>query len=340
MDIDSHFIVDKLNQSLPFPRKKTNGGSNIHCPMCVLRGEPRPDTKFRCGIRTFGDGSLHINCFNCGFRTKWSPGDRLSRNLRSFLSVIGVGETEIRKLGFKAWQLHQNVDTGKVFIAPTFIPNFSEVEPPKMAQDIQFWLDNDLDHPDFFDVIAYAASRGEDVLADGKLMWSPESSHRLNRRLIIPFFWENKLVGYTGRAIDDDVLPKYYTVTQPHFIFNSAALAKDRQYAIVTEGQFDALAIDGVSTQGAKISEEQAYWLNQSGKTIIVLPDRDDSGKKMVDLALKHDWMVSFPKWDDDVKDANDAVLRYGRLFTVSSIIDSATKNKLQINMLRNKLNG
>ena len=113
---------------------------------------------------------------------------------------------------------------------------------------------------------------------------------------------------------------------------------KDRKFIILVEGQFDALAIDGVSTQGAKLSDQQAYWINDQRKQVIVVPDRDKAGQLMIDLALKHNWMVSIPEWDDDVKDANDAVLTYGRLYTVRSIIDNATDNKLRINLARKKM--
>ena len=42
-------------------------------------------------------------------------------------------------------------------------------------------------------------------------------------------------------------------------------------------------------------------------------------------------WEVSFPPWHIDCKDAADAVQRYGRMATVSSIIKHATNNKLKI---------
>ena len=41
-------------------------------------------------------------------------------------------------------------------------------------------------------------------------------------------------------------------------------------------------------------------------------------------------WEVGFPPWSNDVKDADEAVLKYGRLATVASIIKHATDNKLK----------
>lgn len=324
---------------MPHPRKKAHGGgSNINCPMCVSRGESRPDTKFRCGIRTFPTGALAINCFNCSFATRWSPGSLLSRNLREFLSNIGVNDLEIKKLNFTAWQMKQNDIAVPERESPMFIPNFQEIELPPMAMPISQWAEMDCEDPDFLDVVMYAMSRGDELFSSTEFYWSPDTQHGMNRRLLIPFYWRGKIVGWTGRSVDEKVQPRYYTNTPPHFLFNNENMNKDRKFIILVEGQFDALAIDGVSTQGAKLSEQQAYWLNDSGKHIIVLPDRDEAGQKLIDLALQYGWSVSFPCWDPHVKDANDAVKAYGKLFAVRSIIDGATDNKLKINLLRKKL--
>lgn len=335
------FITDTLNQVLPYPRKKSNGGLNVNCPMCVLRGEPRPDTKFRCGVRMFPTGGIHINCFNCGMSTKWAPGAMLTKNTCLFLRQLGVGDREVQQLKFKAWQLSANSDFAEVVIAPTFTPKFEEVSLPDGALPISTWVDYELDDSNFHDVVEYAFSRGDDFFNSTELYWTPQADkHNLNRRLIIPFYWGGLIVGYTCRAIDNDIQPRYHTRTPAHFLFNSDALKKDRKFAIVVEGQIDALSIDGVATQGAKLSPEQAYWLKDSGKKIIVLPDQEDGYKpqKMIDLALDNDWLVSFPKWDSGIKDANDAVKKYGKLYTVRSIIDGATDNKIRINLSRKKL--
>jgi hypothetical protein len=341
MSVNTTFVTDTLNQALPFPRKKSNGGLNVNCPMCLSRGEPRPDNKFRCGVRLFAAGGLHINCFNCNFVTKWAPGSMLTRNLALFLRTLGVGDRDVQQLKFKAWQLSQNAERGEVTIAPTFKPSFNEVPMPDGALPISTWVEYELDDPNFLDVVQYAFSRGETVFNSTEFYWTPEKVNdriKMNRRLLLPFFWEGKIVGYTGRMIDSDSSPRYHTNTPAHFLFNSQVLDKDRKFAILVEGQFDALAIDGVASQGAKLSPEQACWLKESGKRIVVLPDADEKGQRMIDLAVANDWMVSFPGWDTDIKDANDAVQRYGRLYAVRSIIDGATDNKIKINHYRKKL--
>ena len=53
-------------------------------------------------------------------------------------------------------------------------------------------------------------------------------------------------------------------------------------------------------------------------------------GKEFIEQALSLDWEVSFPPWHVDIKDAADAVQKYGRLATVRSIIQHATGNQLK----------
>jgi hypothetical protein len=49
-------------------------------------------------------------------------------------------------------------------------------------------------------------------------------------------------------------------------------------------------------------------------------------------------FQVSIPNWDIDVKDANDAVVKYGKLPTLLSILQNATSSKIKIEMQRRKL--
>ena len=50
----------------------------------------------------------------------------------------------------------------------------------------------------------------------------------------------------------------------------------------------------------------------------------------MCKAAIKHGWSVAF-EWQD-CKDASDALTKYGRLYTISSIINSAESNKTKLN--------
>ena len=63
------------------------------------------------------------------------------------------------------------------------------------------------------------------------------------------------------------------------------------------------------------------------------MPDRDKAGMAMVNAALKYGWGVTFPEWEDGIKDTADAVAKYGQLFTMRSILDSVQTNSLKIQL-------
>ena len=63
------------------------------------------------------------------------------------------------------------------------------------------------------------------------------------------------------------------------------------------------------------------------------MPDADSSGMKMVNKAVERGWGVAFPDWDN-CKDAADAAMKYGRLYTLRSILDSVVTNTTKIKVL------
>ena len=68
---------------------------------------------------------------------------------------------------------------------------------------------------------------------------------------------------------------------------------------------------------------------------MIVCPDRDKAGTNLIDVALENNWMVSFPEWEDNIKDTADAVKEYGQVYTLKSIIQSAENNTAKIEVLK-----
>ena len=103
---------------------------------------------------------------------------------------------------------------------------------------------------------------------------------------------------------------------------------------IVTEGQLDAIQVGGVALAGNSPSDTQCTIIEELEKDIVLLPDFDSAGIDTINTAIKRGWSVAFPEWEPDIKDANDAVMRYGRLFTVKSILESIEKNSTKIKIL------
>mgnify|MGYP003346837981 CR=1 FL=1 len=86
------------------------------------------------------------------------------------------------------------------------------------------------------------------------------------------------------------------------------------------------------------INEEQVELLSQLNRKIIFVPDRDKTGLETCSRALELGYSVSIPNWDSSIKDVNDAVVKYGKLPTLLSILQSATTSKVKIEIQRRKL--
>ena len=128
--------------------------------------------------------------------------------------------------------------------------------------------------------------------------------------------------------------PKYFAQVQPGTLFNLDNQHWSRKFVILVEGIFDAIQIDGVAILGSEIAHKQKLQIDALNRKVIVVPDRDKAGTKLIEQAIEWGWAVSMPPWDTNVKDVNDAVQKYGRILTMQAILkyvfDSKTKIRLQ----------
>jgi hypothetical protein len=74
------------------------------------------------------------------------------------------------------------------------------------------------------------------------------------------------------------------------------------------------------------------------GREVIVVPDQDAAGMKLVDRAVELGWSVSMPEWDNDVKDVNDAVIKYGKLGALLTIIQCKERSKIKIELRKKQI--
>ena len=203
---------------------------------------------------------------------------------------------------------------------------------PKDSLPITQWLEYGLDDKYFLKVINYAIDRN--ILDLENFYWSPIKTHNLNQRLIIPYYYRSKIVGFTSRLyydVPDKSIPKYFQQCPEDFVYNlDHQQAWQRKYLIVNEGVLDAWTTDGVATLG-EITQPKIDIINRLQKEVIVCADRDRKGGDLLDAAKANNWAVSFPKWEKGIKDASQAAEKYGRLLTTHSIISSAITGKVKI---------
>jgi DNA primase len=107
---------------------------------------------------------------------------------------------------------------------------------------------------------------------------------------------------------------------------------------IVTEGVFDALSINGVAVLHADINDAQARVVRSLEREVIVVPDQDLPGMRLVERAVELGWSVSMPEWPSGVKDVNDAVICMGRLATLLTIMQHKETSRIKIELRKKQL--
>ena len=241
----------------------------------------------------------------------------------------GIDDSQISK-----WNLEslQNKDLIDVVIAKRkkLKIKFKEVSLPDNTEMIC------LDNPEHKKYADYLRSRGLGI-HDYPFLITPSDEGRNNNRIIIPYTYENKIVGHISRYLDNRI-PKYIKEQQPGYVFGLDLQKPEYEVCLVFEGIIDALSFNGCALTHETISDEQAELLRRLNRRIIVVPDMDKTGLDIIDRALELGFQVSLPDWGEGVKDANDALLKYGRLPTLLSILENATSSKIKLQMMRNKL--
>jgi DNA primase len=169
-------------------------------------------------------------------------------------------------------------------------------------------------------------------------MITPSDKARNKNRIIIPYMNKGKIVGYTSRFLDDRI-PRYLNEQQPGYVFGLDFQQANWKFAIVTEGIIDAISIDGLAVLHNKIGSPQAQQLKQLYRKIIVVPDQDKAGLKLIDDALENGFNVSIPDWgDSSIKDVNDAVVKFGKIATVLKILKYTNASSLKIKLAKKEL--
>ena len=330
-----NIVFDALQVYLPAKRKQTpSGWLAFNAPCCEHNGTT-PDTRQRGGLIANADEGVSFHCFNCGFKTSWRNGRNLSFKMKKFMRWLNVPDDTITKLALQVLQTKTDSTGHKTFIT---LPKFVSKELPPKSKPIHEWADYKALEPggidkDLFKVLEYIAARKLN-LNDYDFYWTPEAGYR--DRLIIPFYYREKVVGYTARKVVESKV-KYLSEQQPGYVFNIDEQTDDRKYVVAVEGPIDAIAIDGVALLGSEIKEQQTALLNSLGKHVIVVPDRDEAGQKLVYDAMEAGWSVSMPDWSQDIGDANDAVRKYGRLHILYSIVKNAEESQLKIKLRMKK---
>lgn len=345
-------VQDYTLSILPPKKKRSQSGWLSFNAVCCPHNGDSQDTRGRGGIMTNPDGGVSYHCFNCGFKASYQPGRTLSFKFRKLLSWLGADANEVRRLVVEALRVKDLISPEQIK-EPEEEIKFEARTLPLEAQSFMALAEfykladySNMPHQ-IIDAVNYITERKISTV-NYEFYWTPEVEHKLNHRVIVPFYYQGQIVGYTARALVDGIKPKYHSNHPAHFVFNLDKQKRDSKFVIVVEGPFDAMSVDGVSVQTNEISEQQAELIERLGKEVIYVPDFDKHTNKQgrdvwpglaaVEQAVEYGWSVSFPLWSETCKDVNAAVQKYGKLFVIKSILDGKESNPLKIKLKAAKI--
>jgi len=314
---------------IPGSRKKTESGWYSFDAVCCHHKGHRRDDRRRGGIIFENETNWTYHCFNCGFSSNFILGKSITAKTRDLLGWLGIDTSQINRWSLESLKKKDLIEhtLKKRYKLKT---SFKELPVPENFVPLD---ENDARHKHYID---YITSRGL-TAKDYPFLVSPDDEGRANNRVIIPYTFNNKYVGNISRYLDGR-FPKYIKEQPSGFVFGYDLQKKDYEVCLVFEGIFDAIPLNGCALLHDDISDEQAEILRSLNRRIVIIPDQDKTGLKIIDKALDFGFAVALPNWGDNIKDANDAVLKYGRIPTLLSILQCATHNKVKLELQRKSI--
>lgn len=334
----SLLVYQLIQDYLPGNRTPTSKGWMKFDSICCHHRGHNQDKRGRGNILFSTTGSIIYNCYNCGFKTGYQGID-ITDKFKLFMTYLNIPSDKIDAAKLEIFVKKQKGELQSLQSIELKIESFKEISLPNGSKPIDSYIGS---NDELTQVINYINDRGRAISTGYRYYWSPNDKWQLNKRVIIPFLYQDKIIGWTARYIEKSTseIPRYFTSDVPSgYIFNSDVLFyKNRKYVLICEGPFDAIAINGVGALGSKLNEIQINWLNSFDIEKIIVPDRQRKNQGLIDIALDQGWSVSFPDWENSIKDPAQAIQVYGKLYTIYSIVMSRTSSKLQIDFKRKLL--
>jgi len=307
---------------LPAKKKSTSSGwISFNAPCCVHQGE-NTDKRQRGGLKPSSDGSWSYHCFNCGYTCSFVLGRNLTFKARKLLQWLNVPGEEIERINLESLK-HKSI-TGLLTDRQQIVEKLSniEFEDRDLPADTQPLNDSSREY-----------LQNRNISLDYPFLYKTMP----RPGIVIPFTHNNQVVGHTTRFLDDRT-PRYIQDIQHGYVFGTDLQHDSWQWTIVVEGVFDALAINGLAVLHAEINDAQVRLIRSLGRDVVVVPDQDEAGMKLVDRAIELGWSVSMPEWPAGCKDVNDAVIRLGKLGCLLTILENKETSKIKIEMRKKQL--
>ena len=301
-------------------KKTASGWLSGNAVCCIHRGDTQ-DKRGRGGLK-IADNGWSYSCFNCGYTASFVLGRTLTFKARKLLQWLNVPTEEIERMNLES--LKQKNILGILNDRQQVVEKLSgiEFEERDLPADTQPLNDQSTDY-----------LKNRCISTDYPFLYKTMP----RPGVVIPFTHNNQVVGHTTRFLDDRT-PRYIQDIQPGYVFGTDLQRTNWQYAIVVEGVFDALSVNGLAVLHAEINDAQVRLIRSLGREVVVVPDQDAAGMKLVDRAIELGWAVSMPEWPVGVKDVNDAVIQLGKLGTLLTIIHARETSRIKIELRKKQL--
>ena len=159
------------------------------------------------------------------------------------------------------------------------------------------------------------------------------------RRVIIPFWKDEKIIYWQARTIDR-IKQRYLNciISKEAVLYGYSELYRWSSAPLfVAEGVFDAMQVNGVSILGSVINQTKLQLLNKSKRRLVFVIDRDENGHKLGKFALDNNWEITFV--DINADDINDSINKFGKLFTIYSLMKNISSKNINFEKLESRLN-
>jgi len=331
VELDQSTIQDVVKEHVSFSDFTPTDWNRVYCAVC---GDGSKTKGPRGGWKFEGENCMY-NCFNCGISGAFTPENDIfmSNDMKTIFESFGISKKEYGKVLFR---LRYNND------------NNIEQKPKNKNETIESHLGDGIKFPDYLVELEQAKNtnigkKAIRFLAEEKCInykdypffitygktKSNDQQEKINakimvNRLIIPIYYKNKLLLLQGRALDKTKTKKYINIGNvSSTLYGLDRLQENHKYIFVTEGFFDAYHLNGIACIVNKLTTQKIKALNLLEKEKIIVPDRGENINTMLSKGLECGWGFSAPKELKNCKDVTESIKKYGKLYTLYTIMES-----------------
>ncbi len=209
---------------------------------------------------------------------------------------------------------------------------------------IEFFKSNDIDLKKYDEL-------GMTGKKDGKIY------DKYRHRVIFPIInTRGKVIGFGGRAIDDDQMPKYLNSSESVVFLKKYNLyginltgteIRKKKYAILVEGYMDVIGLyqhgvkNVVASLGTALTSHQAKMIKRYAENVVIAYDSDEAGQtatlRAIDLLEEVGCKIKILKIDHRAKDPDEYINKYGHDEFLKEIKLSVSYFDYKIDILRSK---